>query len=223
MVHSTGWIAYQSRFRAVSRMIAVFMLVAALPGCMMLQTAMIVIKGTDVPAEFKELPGKRVAVVCRPNDTFQFDSITGSKELMISVGSLLRKNVKKIDVVDHRKISDWTDRNDWEDFTEIGEAVDADYVIGVELDRFSLQNGATLLQGHADVKLTVYDMADEGKAVFEKSWPDFSFPTNGLPIQGVSERVFRQRFVEVLATKIATQFYKHDGYYDFANDATAAN
>ena len=211
--------ALGSFLRAASALV----ILAALPGCTLVQTALIVIKGTDVPAEFKELVGKRVAVVCRPNDTFQFDSITGAKELSIGVAALLRKNVKKIDVVDHRKISDWTDRNDWEDFTEIGEAVDADYVLAVDLDRFSLQNGATLLQGHADVKLAVYDMNDEGKVVFERSWPDFSFPTNGLPIQGISERVFRQRFVEVLATKIATQFYKHDGYYDFANDATAAN
>lgn len=198
-------------------------LVAFLSGCSILQTALIVIKGTDVPAEFKELTGKRVAVVCRSNDTFQFDSMAAAKELSLGVGQLLRRNVKKIDIVDSRKIGDWTDRNDWEDYPEIGEAVDADYVVGIDLDQFSLQNGQTLLQGRASVRMAVYDMAEEGKVAFEKNWPDVSFPTNGLPVQGISEKVFRQRFVEVLALKIATLFYKHDGYYDFANDATAVN
>ena len=200
------------------------MILVGAGGCAMLQTALIVVKGTDHPAEFKELSGKRVAVVVRPRDTFQYASVTAGQDIARGVGLLLRKNVRKIEIIDQRRIHDWTDKHDWDDFVDIGEALDADIVVGVDLDRYSISRGSTLHQGQAVVHVSVFDLAEaDGAVVFEKDWPDVTFPKSAVPASSMSERSFHAKFVSVLCHKIATLFYKHDGTFDFANDATVLN
>src|SRR5688572_8823706 len=127
-------------------LLLVALLALGSPGCNLVATVMYVVNGTNEPAAFPGLKGKRVAVVCRPVMTLQFNSDNGSvsRDLSKQVTSLLKKNVPKIDVVDYREVAQWTDENDWEDFIKIGKALNVDMVVGIDLMDFNLFKDMTL-------------------------------------------------------------------------------
>jgi hypothetical protein len=190
-------------------------------GCGILQTALIVFKGQDVDADYDGLKGQRVAVVCRARDSFNLDGVAASRDLAQEVTALLRDNVPRVEMISQREVAKWTDLRSDDDFVELGKAMDADMVVGIDLDRFGLQSGATLYQGKADVRITVVDVADEGNVVWDKDLSHIVFPNNGLPVSEKPLGQFRQQFVGVLAEQISIHFYKHDAYKLFANDSMA--
>jgi hypothetical protein len=203
--------------------LAQFMVLLAvmLPGgCGWLSVAMYNMNPDDTPAEFNNLQEKRVAVVCRPVVELQFADSTVPRDLVRQVGEKLTKKVKKIKIVDESEVSEWTDENSWQKFTEVGKALKADLVVGIELERFSLQQGPTLLQGNAAMRVVVYDMENGGKQVFEKTMPRVLFPPNTpIPSAEKSEAEFRRQFLGVLAEQIGRYFYSHDSLEDFGVDA----
>jgi uncharacterized protein YbjQ (UPF0145 family) len=198
---------------------------ALMPACgckAVLTTVMYVFKGTDVDPDFDELKGKKVAVVCRPMVSLQYNNSNVGHELAEQITSLLQQRVPKIKTIDQRKIVKWTDENTWEQYAEVGKAVGADMVVGVDLERFSVYEGQTLYQGKANASVRVYDCHKDGKMVFEKDIPQSVYPPNAaVPTSERTEPAFRREFVAVLADQIARYFYTHDPYADMAQDAAA--
>ncbi len=180
--------------------------------------------GHKIKAEFPDLEDKRVAVVsvsnsssCGPN--------TVCTMLSRSVSAILEDEVKNIEMIHQDVVADWVDTNGWDqmDYREIGEGVDAEMVLAIELDGFRLHEGRTLYRGQADVTITVYDMTDGGKVAFRQELLEFSFPRNGARhTTEISEARFRRLFVTVLARDVAKYF--HDYLYedDFGIDAIGA-
>jgi hypothetical protein len=211
------------RGRALHGLVAGLMLTLPLAGCAkVLATAVYVIKGTNVPAEYPGLKEKRVAVVCRQLAMLQYRDSTVPRDLAARVGSLLAANGKKIEVIDQQRVAEWTDENAWEEFTQIGKALEADMVVGIELEDFKLHQGQTLYQGRANVQIKVYDMKDGGKVVFEKTpRPSVYPPSGGIPTSEKQESQFRREYVGVLADEIGRHFYEHDSRASFAIDSTA--
>lgn len=179
-----------------------------------LVTAAYLIKGTNDPAEFDELKDKRVAVVCRSQVDLGFEAAGVDKQLALAVGDLLRKNGRRIKVVDQREVDNWIDENAWQDFSDIGRALeDCDMVVGIDLLSFSLYQGQTLYQGNAEVKLIVCDMSHDGKPAWEKSMNTVTYPlNNGRPAQDEPPAQFRRKYVDVLAKEISEHFYPHDHF-----------
>jgi len=200
--------------------VVTFTVVASLVGCGVMSVMLYNMAPDDIPAEFNNLKGKRVAVVCRSVRELQFTDSTVPRDLTREVDRLLTSKVKKVDVIEEREVSQWTDENTWQKFTEVGKAVKADMVVGIELERFTLYQGPTLFQGNATVRVVVYDMTDGGKQVFEKSLPRVLYPPH-TPISSAdkSEGEFRAQFLGVLGEQIARHFYSHDSRVDFATDA----
>jgi len=193
-------------------------------GCMgPLTTAMYLIKGTDISAEFKDLRSKRVAVVCRPPATDQFQNSQAAEMLAMEISRLLADKVPRIDVVDYADAAAWQDENTWDNPSELAEGVDADMVLVVDLNAFDIYQGQTLYQGKARVSLAVYDMEQDGKVVFEKSLPPSIYPPNvGVPTsERPDDSVFRSEYVRVLADEVGRHFYSHDAYANIARDSTA--
>lgn len=200
----------------------VALLVVSQIGCAnALFTALYLAKGTNTSAEFKELKGKRVAVVCRPMVELQYNTSGASEEIAQQLGRLLRANVKKIEMVDAQRVAEWTDEHAWEEYTEIGKALEADMVVGVDLEQFSLYQGQTLFQGKARARVTVHDVAT-GDLLFERMMPQAVYPPSaGIPTTERLEDEFRREFVAVFADQVGRYFYDHDTRLDFAKDATA--
>ncbi|MBN1853861.1 MAG: hypothetical protein JW829_14100 [Pirellulales bacterium] len=204
-----------------------FLLLAILlsTGCLhsLLATGIYIAQGGNlVPAEFSGLENHRVVVVCRPPSVDEFRYPGASRNIARRVSQLLRENVRGIDMVDPREVDNWADESDWSEFKELGQAVEADFLVHIELDDFSLLKGRTLYQGDAQVTITVYDMQDHEKIVWERQVGQVLYPRHsGIPAQDKSVHKFQQEFEDIVATIIAVHFYKHDPHATFAIDALA--
>jgi hypothetical protein len=200
-------------------------LIATQAGCVSaLATAAWLVKGNDVDADWTGLKNKRVAVVCRPLVELQYSTGNRSaQEVAVEVGHLLSQRVKKISIVDPRDVAEWTDEHDWDDFTEVGRALKADMVVGIDVEEFSLYQSQTLYQGKARLAITVYDINDGGKEAFHKSIPRVIYPPNRGVDTAMPEEDFRRRFVAHLADVIGRHFYSHDAQADVALDAKGVN
>ncbi|HWA97159.1 MAG TPA: hypothetical protein VG713_01640 [Pirellulales bacterium] len=198
-------------------------LLALQTGCVnALAAAAYIIRGQTVSAEFPGLKNKKVAVVCRPLAQLEYSAGNASEDLARQVGMLLKQNIRGIKIVDPELVAEWSDEHNWSEYTEIGEALNADVVLGLDLRDFGLYQGMTLYQGRAKVALAVYDMRDEGKILYQRSLPQVVYPPNsGIPTSEKPDDEFRRQYIGVLADEIGKHFYDHDGMADFARDATA--
>jgi hypothetical protein len=205
--------------------LAAALAVAALPavGCVSgLATVAYFLKGTDVDPDFAGMKGKKVAVVCRPLVTLQYRNANVARDLAQQITVLLQNKVPKIHTVDQRKVARWTDENTWEEYVEVGKAMKADMVVGVDLEGFSIFEGQTLYRGKANATIHVYDLQKDGKEVFVKNLPESVYPPNSVvPTSERQEAQFRREFEAVLADQIARHFYAHDPYADMAQDVSA--
>ena len=207
--------------------VAAFLLAAAAlvlsGGCRSaIATALYFFKGDDVGPEYAALKGKKVAVVCRaPTDLNYADSSAG-RDLVREMSKLLQERVPKIKVVDAQKANKWCEENKWEEYVEVGKALQADVVVGVELEKFGIYQARTLYQGKANASVHVYDCKDGGKVLFEKILPQTVYPPNAyIQTSDVQESEFRREFIAVLADQIARHFYGHDPYADLGRDNSA--
>lgn len=182
--------------------------------------AMWLVKGTNRSAECTALKAQRVVVVCRPPIAMEFsDGAVGAQELAVAVGELLTANVRKIEVVDQRDVDEWTDEHTWQEYTEVGEALDAEMMVGVDLEKFNIYAGQTLYQGTAEISLTVYDMKNDGKVVYTRMLQVKYPPHTVKPRESKSAAAFRREFVAVLAREVGKLFYDYDSFEDYAIDS----
>jgi hypothetical protein len=216
MERRSGWY----RCLAAALMAASLLLAA---GCEIFTTAAYLIIGTDVDPDYPGLKGKKVVVVCRPLALQQYRDAVPARELADQIAKDLKKNVPKITVVEQREVARWCDENNWQEYAEVGKALKADMVVGVDLTNFSTYQGPTLYQGRATVAIKVYDMKDTSQTAWEKELPQVIYPPNiGIPISSdLSENDFRRGFVTMLGERIARHFYSHDSHADVAEDAKA--
>ncbi len=200
---------------------AILLVVLAAAGCQAVQGLGALIMGTDESAEFAGLKGKKVAVVCRPLVALQYRNAGAAQELAQQVGLFLGANISKIEVIDSQKVSAWIDENTWDEYVEVGKALKADCVIGIDMTSFSVLEGQTLYRGRSSVAFKVIDVAS-GKTLFEKTLPQNVYPPNiALPTSERPEAEFRSEFIKVVAWHIARHFYTHDSYGDNCLDTTA--
>jgi hypothetical protein len=208
-----------------ARRLAVLGCLALLPatGCtQLLLTSMYFIKGVETPAEFQGLKGTKTAIVCRPLVELQYSSSSAAEQLARVTGIMMKHKIKKIEIVRPDEIAQWTDEHDWDEFTEVGKAMKADHVLGIEIEEFKLYQGQTLYQGRARVKVVVHDMKQNGDVVFEKALPEIIYPPNaGIPTSEKAEEEFRKQFIGVVADRIGRIFYSYDHRNDAALDSTA--
>jgi len=193
-------------------------------GCTaMLATGLYVLNGGNmVPGEFDGLKGERVVVVCRPPSSHDFRHAGAARGVAARVSEKLVKNLKDVDVVNPREVDKWVDESDWGDWRDLAKAVNASRVVQIELEDFELYKGKTLYQGQTDVTVTVYDAKDRGKELWNKHLGEVLYPTNsGIPAQDKPVQAFEREFVDIVADRVATNFYRHDPNEAFAMDAMA--
>jgi len=192
-------------------------------GCVSgLATALYLLGADKTEAEFPGLKHKKVALVCRSMTSLQYRDARVAKDLALAVGKLMTINEKKITVIDQQKVEKWADENTWDEYTEIGKAVGAQMVIGIDLEHFDIYEGQTLYQGKANVSINVYDCEHGDKLVFEKNLPQVVWPPNScVPTSDKQPSQFRREFLHVLADRIGRHFYSFDPRLDYAQDAVA--
>jgi hypothetical protein len=191
-------------------------------GCMSAFLTTAYLFGGDLtPAEFKDLKGKKVVVVCRPQVPLPVGGRDAAQKLAKQVGMILKRHVSKIKVVNHDKVADWMDNNSFEEYVDLGRAMEADVVLSIDLAEYDIHEGQTLLRGKAQYTVTVTDCRTT-EELFTKTpdravWP----PNTGVPTMSQNENAFQRKFINVLADEISRSFYRHDGRSNFADDVTA--
>jgi len=184
-----------------------------------LATLMYVIKGNNIPALYKDLKEKTVAVVCESPSSQSWQNQFVAEKVAGKVTTLLRENVKKIKMIDARKVNDWIDENGPADPVEVGRALKADVVVAIDIESFQLLEGQTLFRGRANVLVHVFDVKT-GDTLWDHTPSEIVYPpTVGVPVQDNQEHQFRATFVSELAQEIAQYFYDHDKYANFASDS----
>jgi hypothetical protein len=190
----------------------------ATAGCSTLGTLAYFVNPNDIAAEFDELAGKHVAVVCQPVVELQYSDAGSSRELAQLVGMNIERNLRRAEVIGQQEVARCMDENEFLEYPELGKALDADLVIGIDLEDFRLYEGSTLYRGKATVHVKVYDVAEE-KLLFEKRLDDYAFPKDtAVPATDRTEQQFRGMFMQVLSSKIARIFYAHDSRTHFAEE-----
>ncbi|MCH2114183.1 MAG: hypothetical protein MK171_04645 [Pirellulales bacterium] len=178
--------------------------------------------GNVLPAETETLEDQRVVVVCRPPATNEYRYSGAARSIGKHVSKLLAENVSGIDVVSPAEVDNWVDEQDWDNFKDLGRALKTTRVLYIEIDRFDLYKGATVYQGDAELHLTIYDMQDRGKTIWERSVGQILFPKNsGIPAADKTVQQFQSQFVDVVSAQIARHFYRHNPNTTFALDAVA--
>jgi len=195
-------------------------LLAAAPlllgGCSTLLTAAYIFQPADVPAEFDGLRGKHVAVVCRPIVELEFTDAGSARELASLIGTQIGQKVRKARIIGQQEVARWLDENTWVDYPTLGKSLDADYVVGIDLERFRLHEGSTLYRGRASATVRVYDV-DKGTVAFERRFDDYAFPADSaIPAADRSESQFRALFLQMLSQQIARSFHAYESRDVFA-------
>jgi len=203
------------------------LMVAASTGCIhsLLATGIYLWQGGNViPAECEALEKQRVVVLCRPPASHEYRNAGAARAIGARVSAMLEKNVKGIEVVSPSEVDNWVDEQDWENFKDLGRAVKANRVVYIELDDFDLYKGKTLYQGTADIAISVYNMDDHDKLIWDRRLGQVLFPRHsGIPASDKPVQVFERQFVDILSQQIAEHFYKHNPNASYALDAVANN
>jgi hypothetical protein len=200
--------------------LAVAMVLATAPGCGMLPTIAYWVKGNKVPARFSGLKDKRVAVVCLDANSLKGPG-SEADNIAKAVARSLGFNIPNIKLVRHSEVADWFDNHDQDvaDYADIGRGVKADMVVGIDLERFSIHEGQTLLKGRAALVTRVYDMQRGGEVVYESPQREIAWPESGARHVTENEANFRVAFIQTLAMKISHEFYDYDAEEDYGLDA----
>jgi hypothetical protein len=182
-----------------------------------------VFNGPPVPAEFKSLEGKRVAVVASTESGICGDET--SIRLAGNMRGILTKKLPKSTFVSQEDVDQWLNHRTPGDnnLNSIGKGVQADYVVSADVKGLRLKDGQTLFQGKSDITCTVTDVKT-GKTVFTKSLPQYTYPVmSGQSATETTEDNFRRAYLMVVSDKLSRLFYAHEIGQDFAIDSTILN
>lgn len=194
-------------------------------GCTKLLTATVLLfKGTDTPAEFKELKEKNVAVaVVTPSGILADRSAV---TLAQQVHLLLGQNVKKIKLVSMEEVTQVAREqpSGSDDIVKLGKDLDVDYIVAVQLDDMQLYQGKTLYQGRCHYSVSVFEPKASASAVFHRDVPQFIYPQNGgHPVTDMPESRFESTYLGIIAIRIARYFHPFDATRDVGLDGMLAS
>lgn len=208
--------------RALSLTLAAIVLMTS-GGCIarMLDFGVYLVKGPPlVPAEYRDLEGQRVAVICvSVANSYGPNAVTN--RIHRNLQRRLSAKIVEIDVVREAEVADWLDHHDWTniDYHEVGRGVKADKVLVVELNRpLELREGPNLYRGMADFTVTVMDINQGGEKVFRRRVEEFRWPAQAR--YGVSESKFEQAFSLRIAERVGQFFYGVEANSDIGENTS---
>jgi hypothetical protein len=150
-----------------------------------------------------------VAVVCDAPLKIQYDHPNIHNDVARYVSTAMASN--EILMTDPSVIQSWIDQHpDYDEVSEIGRFFQADYVIEIHIEGFSLyeENSVELLRGRTEAYLTVYEMLDDGSGdrIYETEI-DFAFPTRFPRSTGDTPySQFKMEYLTALSDKITWLF-----------------
>lgn len=209
-------------FYKLSFAVTLLVAVVSLSGCVGTAAQMLYfIKGDKVKAEFAGLKNRRVVVVCETDaSSYGPNPLTESIAQMLS--AQLKQNVKNIELVSPDAVENWKDQNGWQaiNYVELGQGIEADYVVAVEISGYSIHEGQTMFKGRSTVRTQVLDIKNNGEVAFVYGPELLEFPkTHARPAIGTTEAEFERAYLTKMVQQISWLFYDHERLDSFAQDA----
>jgi hypothetical protein len=149
------------------------------------------------------------------------------RDLCRELGSIFRKKIQKVNVVDADKVATWMEAHPkWSEPAESARDFEADFVIFLEVEEFQLQSPGDLnvLHGQSKTHIQVWEMAyptnSKGKPIKDQpkeakniydSVVDTTFPNRGpIPMDsGNSRSAFKNTFLRIVAKEVSWHFVDH--------------
>lgn len=153
-----------------------------------------------------------VAVVCfAPTDIkWDFDKIDNEIAKYVT----FRLHSHKIKVVNPDSVRAWLDENgEWDQPTEIGAAFNVNYVVYIDLQKYSLfeEDSSNLYRGRAEGMVSVYEMDETGDG--EKIYTKEIVSKYPLAVPRDTHEVtyskFKREYLSRLAEEIGRLFYEY--------------
>jgi hypothetical protein len=152
----------------------------------------------------------KVAVICYADPEIKLKYSKIDTEVATYVARLMQIN--RIKVAEPDYVRAWLDEHpDWETAEDVGEALECDYVIEIELVDFDLYepHSSTLFRGRTTAYVNAHRMSDGAKSerIFTKD-VNFMFPTK-VPRSTYeqTELDFKREFLSRLGEEIGFMFY----------------
>lgn len=180
-----------------------------------------VIKGHEIPADYSEFEGKRVAIVVGTDSSAYGQDPLADKIERYVVHHFIT-NIDEIEIVPPLEIDNWIDINGWGDtpaqLADLGKGVEADLVLSINVEGYSIREGQTLYKGRSDVSLKVVNSLD-GDVTYTQVPQHMEYPEHGRPAIQTDDRRFETFYLAWLTEQISRNFYAHDRVTDIADDA----
>lgn len=181
----------------------------------------------SIEAPCPSLKGKKVVILTTTTNGVQTDFLALDRELTRDLAAILRKEVKKIQLVDTDDVAAWARSHPtWTDPAEVAQAFDADAVILLEVRKYQIQDPSSpgLFEGHSDIHIQVVELAHpkddrdkpmtdkpkEAKVIYDGD-RSTAFPVTGhVPAEaGVSATTFRNTFHKLVVKEVSWAFVPH--------------
>lgn len=181
----------------------------------------------QIKAPGPSLQGKKVVLITKTVPGTQGDFVSLDRDLTRELAQILRKNVKRLTIVDVDKVQAWDRAHpSWTDPAEAGMAFDADLVVFLEVAHFQIQSPSSpeLFEGKSNIHVRVVEldypkddrdrpMTDKPKepTVVYDNDRESTFPIRGpVPYSaGVNSATFKNRFLNIVATELSWDFIPH--------------
>ncbi len=173
------------------------------------------------------LTEKKVVILCNVTSGALAEFPSLERDMPRELASVLRKKVKKIDVVKPDKVATWTEAHPhWTDPADAARDFSADVAIFLEVEQFQIQSPGDLnmVHGQSTVHVQVYEMEypknskdkpitdqpKEARKVYDET-VETTFPNRGpLPIDsGNSRSAFKNTFLRVVVKELSWHFVEH--------------
>lgn len=131
----------------------------------------------------------------------------------LMIGEMVQAE-KRLEVIPERKVRDWRDKTpNWSNMSlqSIGEHFDCDYVMFIEVRKFTLNEAKNqfLLKGNVNVMVKIHDVAKESLVfddVYAREYP----PNRSVSVTDVaSEEQFRRLFLRTVAKELSWYVLPH--------------
>jgi len=181
----------------------------------------------SIPAPGPSLKGKKVVILThvKPGTGTEYGDL--GRDLTRDFIASLRKNTKKIQIVDPEKVAGWVEAHPtWTDPSEAAKAFEADIAIMLDVSKFESEDPRSqdLMEGNSNIHIQVWEIAHpknsrghenksqpkEASKIYEEQ-ADTTFPIRG-PVprdSGVTPSSFRIKFLKLVGTELSWHFIEH--------------
>lgn len=159
---------------------------------------------------------RTVLVVCQVPQSVRKTFPSLSYDILDGVTRRLKR--EGVGIVSPNDVASWLDDNGgrWEDVSELAEAFDADYIVDIDVNRFTHteENSPDLFRGRASGMVVAYEVRtiDGLKTTHHAFEREFNseYPSHHpISVTSISSKTFRKQYVDRVCNELAHLFYNH--------------